>query len=342
MQPLVLLANPTSGLSAVAAAGAGKAARRRTLEAAAQDLSRRFAVELCIENTSRAIEKRACQAIRDGVQTVVAAGGDGTVNAVVNGLMQAQMPLDDVRLGVLPMGTANVLAYNLHIPREWRAACKIIRKGHTRKIDVGLAVAQSHDRSKIKSAPAKSTRASSLVSRYFLLMAGIGYDAKVIEDTSLRLKYVLRDFAYVLKTLENVVRHQGTQITLQLDGKTTYANIAWLVMVGNAAAYAWKIKVTPHARLDDGLLDVCLMPFENKIISVQQALQVLTGQHIERGIAQYWQVESLRVESSPNVPIQLDGDEWADTPVELSILPGAISILAPPENDAPAPLLPGS
>jgi diacylglycerol kinase (ATP) len=173
-------------------------------------------------------------------------------------------------------------------------------------------------------------------------MAGIGYDAKVIEDTSLRLKYVLRDFAYVLKTLENVVRHQGTQITLQLDGKTTYANIAWLVMVGNAAAYAWKIKVTPHARLDDGLLDVCLMPFENKIISVQQALQVLTGQHIERGIAQYWQVESLRVESSPNVPIQLDGDEWADTPVELSILPGAISILAPPENDAPAPLLPGS
>lgn len=165
-------------------------------------------------------------------------------------------------------------------------------------------------------------------------MAGIGYDAKVIEDTSLRLKYVLRDFAYVLKTLENVVRHQGTQITLKLDGQTTYANIAWLVMVGNAAAYAWKIKVTPHARLDDGLLDVCLMPFENKIISVQQALQVLTGQHIERGIAQYWQVESLRVESSPNVPIQLDGDEWADTPVELSILPGAIEILAPPESEA--------
>jgi diacylglycerol kinase (ATP) len=83
-----------------------------------------------------------------------------------------------------------------------------------------------------------------------------------------------------------------------------YANLAWLVMVGNAASYAWNIKVTPHAEIDDGLLDVCLVPFENKFISVQQALQVLTGQHIERGIAQYWQVESLRVESSPNVPIQ--------------------------------------
>jgi YegS/Rv2252/BmrU family lipid kinase len=341
MNPLVLLANPTSGLSAVASAGAGKAARLRTLEATAPDLSRRFAVELCIENTSRAIEKRAAQAMRDGVQTIVAAGGDGTVNAVVNGMMQAQLPLEDVRLGVLPMGTANVFAYNLHIPREWRAACKIIRKGETRKIDVGLAVAQSHNRSKIQSAAQKSSH-SSLVTRHFLLMAGIGYDAKVIEDTSLRLKYVLRDFAYVLKTLENVVRHQGTQITLELDGQTTYANIAWLVMVGNAAAYAWKIKVTPHARLDDGLLDVCLMPFENKIISVQQALQVLTGQHIERGIAQYWQVEKLRVESSPNVPIQLDGDEWADTPVELSILPGAIAILAPPESEAIPQLLPAS
>jgi YegS/Rv2252/BmrU family lipid kinase len=217
-------------------------------------------------------------------------------------------------LGVLPLGTGNVFAFNLGIPREWREACRVIGTGQTRTIDVGIA---------------RTVRSSKSKTRNFLLMAGIGYDAKVIEETSLRMKYVLRDFAYALKTLENVVRHQGTQMTLHFGDGTIYANLAWLVMVGNAASYAWNIKVTPHAEIDDGLLDVCLVPFENKLVSVQQAMQVLTGQHVERGIAQYWQVESLRVESSPNVPIQLDGDEWARTPVELSLAPAALRVLVP-------------
>lgn len=308
---LALIANPTAGVSA------GRPNKQRTIEASAREFEKRgFQVELYLEKSSLAVEAKAAQAARDGVSTIVAAGGDGTVNAVVNGLMKSGASLEELALGVLPLGTGNVFAFNLGIDRDWRKACRVIRKGHTRRIDVGLAQAQDDKKKKP-------------LSRYFLLMAGVGYDAKVIEDTSLRLKYVLRDFAYVLKTLENVVRHQGTQITLTLDDDRIYANIAWLVMIGNAASYAWNIKVTPHAELDDGLLDVCLIPYTNNLISIQQALQVLTGQHIERGVAQYWQVKSVRVESSPNVPVQLDGDEWASTPVELSLLPGALRVLAP-------------
>ena len=305
---LALIANPTAGVSA------GRSNKQRTIEAAAREFEKRgFQVALFLEKSSLGVEEKAAQAARDSVETVVAAGGDGTVNAVVNGLMKSGASLEKLALGVLPLGTGNVFAFNLGIDREWKKACRIIRKGHTRRIDVGLASAVNE------------TDAS----RYFLLMAGVGYDAKVIEDTSLRLKYVLRDFAYVLKTLENVARHQGTQITLTLDKETIYANIAWMVMIGNAASYAWNIKVTPHAQLDDGLLDVCLIPYTNNLISFQQALQILTGQHIERGIAQYWQVKSVRVESSPNVPVQLDGDEWGSTPAELSLLPGALRVLAP-------------
>ena len=312
LKSLALIANPTAGVSA------GRPNKQRTIEAAAREFEKRgFEVALFLENSSAAVEEKAAQAARDGVKSIVAAGGDGTVNAVVNGLMKSGVSLDELALGVIPLGTGNVFAFNLGIDREWKKACRVIRKGHTRRIDVGLARASTHQKQAL--------------SRYFLLMAGVGYDAKVIEDTSLRLKYVLRDFAYVLKTLENVVRHQGTQITLTLDSKTIYANIAWLVMIGNAASYAWNIKVTPHAQLDDGLLDVCLIPYSNNLISIQQALQVLTGQHIERGVAQYWQVKSVRVESSPNVPVQLDGDEWASTPVELSLFPGALRVYAPRE-----------
>jgi len=325
---LIIIANPSAG------AGAGRASRARLLEAARHDFERHgIDVELQIEPNSEAVSDRAEQAVLSGFRRIVAAGGDGTVNAVVNGMMRlakskgsgGQAVLESVALGVLPFGTGNVFAFNLGIGKTWREACRIIRAGEVRRIDVGLAHAFSP-------APGQGQESATVQQRHFLLMAGIGFDAKVVEDTSLRLKYVLRDFAYVLKTLQNVVQHQGTQMTLELDDGRVYANESWLVMVGNAASYAWDIKVTTHARLDDGLLDVCLMPFENKLVSIQQAMQILMGQHIERGIAEYWKVKSVRVISEPAVPVQLDGDEWSQTPVELTVIPGVLKVLAPPEN----------
>lgn len=316
---LTLIANPKAGANALDSAATAvrvSAPQRKILASIIKDLrGDGYNVSVHHEVMPAAVEQHAYAAAESGADVVVAAGGDGTINATINGLMRWREENPDSTLpalGVVPLGTGNVLAFNLGLPRDWQDASKILCGGHTRTIDVGLAIASSQQ-----------------ARRYFVLMAGIGYDAQVIEATSLRMKYVLRDFAYVLKTLENVVRHQGTQLTLHLGDGKIYANIGWLVMVGNAASYAWNVKVTPHAELDDGLLDVCLMPYENNLFSVQQALQVLTGQHVERGIAEYWQVPGLRVESSPNVPIQLDGDEWSTTPVELSIVPGALRVLVP-------------
>ena len=320
MTRLALIANPTAG------AAAGKSSRDRLITATQNELQRcGFQVELRQSQSPEEVTALSVQAIEEGITHIVAAGGDGTVNCVVNGLMQwrqAGTSLDEITLGVVPIGTGNVFAYNMGIPREWRQACRVIREGHKRIIDVGRA---THNAKPKARNPIPHTR-------YFLLMAGIGYDAKVIEDTSLRLKFVLRDFAYALRSLQNVVLHQGTQITLRFDDGRLYANEAWLVMIGNAASYAWDIKVTKHAELDDGLLDICLMPFENKFISVQQAMQILMGQHIERGIAQYWQSSGVTVESTPPVPVQLDGDAWATTPVEIKILPAALNVFVPEEK----------
>lgn len=319
-EQFLIIANPQAGVSA------GRISRTRLINSAVRHLEyygRR--VEVYLEDSSQAVSDRAEWGARHGYHFIVAAGGDGTVNAVVNGLMRLHESepelLAEIALGVLPIGTGNVFASNVGIAKSWRGACKILRDGHTRRIDVGIAHAQD----------AASLHTASFETRYFLLMAGLGFDAKVIEDTGLRLKFFLRDFAYVLKTLQNVVLHQGAQMTLHLDGKRRFSQLAWLVMIGNAASYAWDIKVTSRARLDDGLLDVCLMPFHNKLISIQQALQVLMGQHVERGIAQYWQVKSVRIESTPPVPIQLDGDEWGHTPAEFSVLHNALRVLAPAE-----------
>ncbi len=323
---VLILANPTAG------ARGKMAGRKRQLEKVRDELEKNgFAVHLGFENESMGIRERAHNAALAGTDIIVAAGGDGTVNAVANGMLRAtggQRPHS--RMAVLPMGTGNVFALNMDIPSDVKAACRIIVAGNVRRIDVGFAQPLESARPPKKGAAVPSDFQDMPSPRYFLLMAGVGFDAKVIEDTSLRLKMMLRDFAYAFRSLQNAVVHQGTEVTLTFDDGTVHSSNSWLLMAGNAASYAWAIRFTEHARLDDGKLDVCLFPFENKLTSVQQVMQLLMGQHIERGSAAYFQTTGVRIESTPPVPVQLDGDEWGTTPLELKMLSGSLDVLAPP------------
>ena len=323
---VLILANPTAGASAT------RANRARILKTVKTHLEKNgHSVHIGLEVEPRAIRERAENAARAGTPIVVAAGGDGTVNAVINGLMRASGgEHSPTKLGILPLGTGNVFAYNLGLS-HWRDAAHAISDGHSRRIDVGYArpLEQALSRDKRLASSQAQGQGQQPSPRYFVLMAGIGFDAKVIEETSLQMKTVLRDFAYALTSLQNAVVHQGTQVTLTFPDGRRYSEMAWLLMAGNAASYAWAIKFTGRAKLDDGKLDLCVFPFENKLTSVQQVTQLLVGQHVERGNAHYFQTESVRVESSPPIPIQLDGDEWGTTPAQLSMLPSVLDVLVP-------------
>ena len=326
---VLILANPTAGARGKAAA------RKRQLERVRAELEKSgFSVHLGFENESRGIRERAHNAALAGTDIIVAAGGDGTVNAVANGMLQAtngERPHS--KLAVLPMGTGNVFALNMGIPSDFKGACKIIAQGHVRRIDVGYATPLDSARPSAKKRAAHpSDSREAPTPRYFLLMAGVGFDAKVIEDTSLRLKMMLRDYAYAFRSLQNAVVHQGTQVTLSFDEGQVHSSNSWLLMAGNAASYAWAIKFTEHARLDDGKLDLCVFPFENKMTSLQQVMQLLIGQHIERGSASYFQTTGVKIESTPPVPVQLDGDEWGTTPLELKMFSAKLDVLAAVEN----------
>lgn len=324
--PILILANPTAG------AGKGRASRLKLLEAAKAELEKYgHSVHIGFEDESRAIGERAENAARAGAPLIIAAGGDGTVNAVANGILRASNgEKSQTKLGILPMGTGNVFAFNLRLGKGWKQAVEVIREGHVRTIDAGLALPLEGSRGPSKSGC--EAVAPPPIPRYFLLMAGVGFDAKVIEDTSLRLKFVLRDFAYALRSLQNAVVHQGTQVTLTFPDGRVESALSWILMAGNAASYAWAIRFTDQARLDDGQLDLCLFPFANKMVSIQQVMQLLIGQHVERGAAQYFKTTGVKIESAPPIPVQLDGDEWGTTPLELRVCPGVLQVLAPLED----------
>jgi len=180
--------------------------------------------------------------------------------------------------------------------------------------------------------------------RYFLLMAGIGFDAQVVHEVQPRLKDVLRGFAYVLSTLNTLFHYESSRMTLTLDDEETLELDAWLAMIGNVASYAWEIKVTSLARIDDGWLDVCVFPEAGKLGSFRQTLRTLVGQHIEYREVEYRRARTIRIDSDPPVPVQLDGDPVATTPLEVTVVPQALRVVLPRDlmrDDTPAGALQG-
>ena len=252
-------------------------------------------------------ERAARTAAADGYNAVLAAGGDGTVNEVVNGLLAAPGG-SALPLGLLPLGTQNVLASELGLPADPDAALALLRAGRTRRIDVGRAG-----------------------SRHFVLMAGFGFDAQVVGEVLRPVKALLGPAAYAFAAAGALAKYRSTHIRLRLDGEEVRSE-AFLVVVANAASYAYRqIKLAPFAALDDGWLDVCV--FErargDRVGFASQMMAVLARRHLRDPHVRYYRGKHLVLESDPPIQGQMDGDAFGATPIEISLLPSALSVFVP-------------
>jgi YegS/Rv2252/BmrU family lipid kinase len=254
-------------------------------------------------------ERAAREASANGCGAVLAAGGDGTVNEVVNGLLAAGGEEGPLPLGLVPVGTQNVLAHELGLPAaDFDATLALLRAGRTRRIDVGLAGR-----------------------RHFVLMAGFGFDAQVVREVLRPMKALLGPAAYALATVGALATYRSTQVRLRLDGEEVRSE-AFLVVVANAASYAYRqIKLAPFAALDDGWLDVCV--FErargDRVGFATQMMAVLARRHLRDPRVRYYRGRHLVLESDPPIQGQMDGDTFGGTPVEISLLPRALPVFVP-------------
>ena len=246
------------------------------------------------------------QAAADGFRTVVAAGGDGTINEVINGLMRVPASARP-RLGVAPMGTANVYARALEIPLSMDAAWRTIAIGRDRLLDVGVARGADGGR------------------RYFAVVAGAGFDAMAIAALDMRLKKRINWLAYVLSGFRTVARGLP-RLTVTGDGRRCEG---CFVFIGNGRCYGGSYRMFPKAQLDDGLLDVCV--FEGgRVLDVLRYLpRVLTASHPRLADVHYFRARQVRVESLQPAPTEVDGEFWKDCPAEFSVEAGALRVLMP-------------
>jgi YegS/Rv2252/BmrU family lipid kinase len=258
------------------------------------------------QGDARTLAARAASA---GFATVVAAGGDGTANEVLNGIADVPNGLAVVRLGILPLGTVNVFARELGVPRDVGGAVKTLAAGRERTIDVGRVDFTSGGR------PER---------RYFLQLAGAGIDSRSIERVSWTLKKKTGPFAYVAAVLQ-VLPEKEPLIILEGAGSIS----GELVLVGNGRFYGGSFPVFPSADMRDGLLDVCVFPKISLWSAIHVTAALLTGRLHRLRTVRRLQLASLRLSSASRVVFQLDGENVGELPATFSVQPRALRVVVP-------------
>lgn len=251
----------------------------------------------------------AREAAASGYDVALAAGGDGTISEVVNGLAETA-----VALGVLPIGTGNVWAREMGLPM-WglvhrhflEEAATALVEGDRRQVDVGRA-GQHH----------------------FLLWARVGLDAKVTEAMEPRTRVQKRwgALAYAAAVAAVTRDFEGTWAKITIDGQVLQEQVI-VVLVSNIQLYGGMLRLTPQAQLDDGLFDVCIFKGRDWTSTLGHATAILTGQYLNGPDVAYYRGRRVSIETAVPLPVQLDGDPVAATPVELEILPRALTIIIP-------------
>ena len=235
-----------------------------------------------------------------GVRLVIAAGGDGTINEVVNGLEK------DATLGILPLGTVNVLARELGLPLKAETACERILTGKESRIDLGVATNREG------------------VERRFTCMAGIGFDAHVVRAVTPRLKRYLKVPAFPLMALK--VYLESTLPALHIVHNDTTCPTQFAI-VANSHYYGGNFRVAEAASLTTGSLEVVLVDRVSKLLRPDVLAHILAKRplnHFMRSFA----AQKLRAKSPGNkVPVQLDGELWGRLPMCFHIEPGALKVI---------------
>jgi YegS/Rv2252/BmrU family lipid kinase len=250
----------------------------------------------------------AREAARQGYDLVVAAGGDGTINEVINGLAGTS-----TAVAPLPLGTMNVWARELRLPLQPRAAATALLDWRPRRIDLGRAG-----------------------DRYFLLMAGIGFDAAITVGVRPDEKRRLGALAYVLRGVEQTFRVRGARARVVIDGRTTSGRVL-MIIVGNTQLYGGLVKITHRAIIDDGMLDVAVFRGANGLGALRSLIAILRRRYSEDPDIDYYRARSIQISSRPHLPVQVDGDPIGETPLTIEVAPGALIALMP--GDPPEDLV---
>lgn len=271
-----------------------------------------IASECALKMTAAAGDARklAREAVAEEFDIVVAAGGDGTVNEVLNGMGDAPDGFERSRLGVLPLGTVNVFARELAIPPKLEGAWEIIRQGRESKIDLPwVEFGANANRQK----------------RYFAQLAGAGLDARAIELVKWQVKKMVGPLAYVMAGLHALL---GPPARIGVAGGS-HSSAGALVLIGNGRLYGGQFRLFPKADLRDGLLEICVLPRVNWFTLARCGPVLLLRGSLPASATELFQAETVTLTSESPTPLQIDGELIGQLPATFGLDRSRLRVLAP-------------
>jgi diacylglycerol kinase (ATP) len=252
----------------------------------------------------------AAAAVAEGFDVIVAAGGDGTLNEVLNGIGDAPQGFERARLGVLPLGTVNVFARELAIPTRLERAWEAIQRGRETCIDLPVVESQLNGR------PER---------RCFAQLAGAGLDARAVELVQWQLKKKIGPLAYVMAGLK-ALRAAPSQITASGGGRSATGA---LVLIGNGRLYGGNYRIFPAADLRDGLLEVCVFPRVNWLTLARCAPPLVLRGTVPASAIVSFQAESVTLTSPSSAPFEVDGELAGHLPATFTLQRSRLRVIVP-------------
>ena len=312
MKKGILIYNPV--------AGRRPAKREREVHRAAEVL-RQAGLEIELAPTARPgmAHELARAAVARGVDVVLVCGGDGTINEVLNGLAPSHIPL-----GILPGGTANIVARELRLPLDPVRAARQFPRWTPRRIALG------HVRWEEEQAAARASgHTPQVCSRHYISVAGIGFDAHIVFKLSAWLKKEFGVVAYVMEALRQLVCYSFPRFSCRLDGIERQGTFA---VIHRTRLYAGWLHLAPTAGLFRPRFAVCSFPSRSRLRYLLYALAVLLRQHLRlSGVSldNCTEVVCTPVDASATIRFELDGELAGTLPANFEIVPDALTVLVP-------------
>jgi len=242
----------------------------------------------------------AAEAIERGFDMVIAAGGDGTLYEVINGMAEKE---NRPPLGIIPLGTTNDFARALGIPKHWEYACDLITQQYTRSVDLGKAN-----------------------SKYFINIAGGGSMTELTYEVPSKMKTIIGQLAYYMKGLEKLPRLRPTELIFRSEGIELHDEFM-LFLIANSNSVGGFEKLAPDASLDDGMFDVFILRKCNLAEFIRLATLALRGEHVNDPHMISFKTNHLQVTSPDYVQLNLDGEYGGTLPCTFSVLPQHLRII---------------
>ena len=251
----------------------------------------------------------ASEAVASGYELVIAVGGDGTVNEVVNGLVD-ERGRGRATLGIISSGVGSDAARSLGIPQEYAPACRLFSNFKTAAIDLGAVEYMMGDEK---------------VRRFFINTAGLGFDAAVVKRTHGLIKVIRGTIPYALGFVTVLATYRNKDVVINIDGATQEQRV-FSVVVNNGRYFGGGMKIAPDADPCDGFLDALIIGDAGKSEVLLAFLKVYKGTHINHPKLRLCQVKSIEVNTTERMLLHVDGELLGQAPAKFRVHPAALTV----------------